>query len=108
MSQSKRLKSSLFTINRPEWQANLPRGLRIAAEWQFGTLILAAILSAIRTGNVLLIPVAVLGSFVLFLLTSGYNENRRINNPLLWWAFVILVSSIGAFGSVILIVDPPE
>jgi hypothetical protein len=106
MTQSKR--SSLFTINRPEWQSNLPRGLRIAAEWQFGTVILAAILSAIRSGELLIVPAAVFGSFVLFLLTSGYFENRRINNPVLWWTFVIFVSAIGAFAIVILIFDPPE
>jgi hypothetical protein len=96
----------LFTINRPEWQANLPRGLRIAAEWQFGTIVLSSIIGSIR-GDLVGLPVGLFISFILFLFLSGWAESRRINSPGLWWAVVITLSLLGALAVVgVVTVDP--
>jgi hypothetical protein len=76
MNSGVRRRSAFFTINRPEWQANLPRALRIAAEWLFGTLIIGGVQYAIRTGELVGIPMGVFISFVIFLFTSGWNESR--------------------------------
>ncbi len=101
-----RHRSALLTINRPAWQASLPRGLRIAAEWQFGTVILSAIIGAFR-GDLVGLPVGLLVSFVFFLFLSGWAESRRINSPGLWWAVVIVLSLLGAGGVVgVVLVDP--
>jgi hypothetical protein len=106
MSQLRRPGTSLFTINRPEWQANLPRGLRIAAEWQFGTIVLSSIIGSIR-GDLVGLPVGLFISFILFLFLSGWAESRRINSPGLWWAVVITLSLLGALAVVgVVTVDP--
>lgn len=108
LSSQARPRSTFFTINRPEWQRSLPRGRRIAAEWLFGTVIIGGIQYAIRTGDLVAIPTSFFVSFVLFLFMSGWNESKRINNPILWWAFVLFMSGIGAFALILSIVDPPE
>jgi hypothetical protein len=102
------IKDTFFTLHRPPWQERLPRGLRLAAEWQFGTLILGSILGTLRGGELygLLLGPAVSG--ILFLLLAGWREDRRINNPIVWWAIVILLSGIGAAGILSLIFDPPD
>ncbi len=101
-------RSAFLTINRPEWQANLPRGLRIAAEWQFGTFILASILAATRTGEFVGIPVSLAFSFIMFLILSGWAQNKRVNSPIVWWTIAIGFGLLGALGIVVLIVDPPD
>lgn len=106
MSQTKRPRPSFFTINRPPWQEALPRGLRMAAEWQFGTIILFSTIAAIR-GDLTALPVGGGVSLLFFLLLSGWAEGKRINSKVAWWAVVIGISLLGAFVSVILIVDPP-
>lgn len=108
MSQLRSSRAGFFTINRPEWQANLPRGLRTAAEWQFGTVILASVIGGLR-GDLVGLPVGLLVSFILFLFLSGWVESRRINSPGLWWIVVITLSLIGALGLIgALFVDPTK
>lgn len=100
-------RSGFFTINRPEWQARLPRGLRTAAEWQFGTWIVFAVLATIQ-GELIALPMSLAFSFFLFLLLSGWSEGKRFNSPVTWWVAVVGFSLLAAFGAVILLVDPPE
>jgi hypothetical protein len=102
-----RRRAPFWTINRPAWQAGLPPTLRIAAEWQFGTWILLAIVGAVR-GELLALPAGLGFSFFLFLFLSGWSESRRINTPVLWWAFVLGMSLLPAFSVALLFLDTPE
>jgi hypothetical protein len=108
MSQPRRVRSRLLTINRPAWQANLPRGLRIAAEWQFGTLIVASLLGAVRTGDYATTPIGIFTSIIFFLILSGWAENKRINNKVAWWALSIGLGLGGALAIAVLVFDPPQ
>jgi len=106
MSQLRRSGTGPFRGDRPEWQENLPRGLRLAAEWQFGTVILASLIGAIR-GDLVGLPVGLFASFMVFLFLSARAGSRRIDTPGLWWALVIVLSTLGAIGVIgVLLVDP--
>lgn len=108
MSQARRPRSRVFTINRPEWQTNLPRALRIAGEWQFGTMILVGIVVAIRMGNIVAIGGGFVPQFLMFLILSGWAENKRINSRVAWWALSIGIGLMGAVVLLGVIFDPPE
>ncbi len=106
MSQSRQTR--IFGPHRPEWQERLPKGLRIAAEWQFGTLVLAGIVSMVTTGNLLAVPVAFGISAMGWMFLTGFREDRRLESPVTWWAAVIFFSAIGLLVAVGLSVDPPD
>jgi Na+-driven multidrug efflux pump len=103
-----RRRSTFFTLHRPDWQANLPRGLRIAAEWQFGTLVLAALVGAFRDGEIMFIPMALALQGFWFLFLTGFREDRRINSPVAWWALVVFLTCFGLLLTGVMIFDPPE
>ena len=107
MSQTRRFISDFFTINRPAWQREIPRRLRVAAEWQFGTVPLMAAISLFRGDFVGALVMASI-SAILFIFTSGWSPGRRINSPLLWWVFVLATSTVAAFTLVYVLIDPPE
>ncbi|MGH9042029.1 MAG: hypothetical protein ACRDZ3_17555 [Acidimicrobiia bacterium] len=108
MSRSRPRRPRFFSLNRPEWQETLPRPLRIAAELQFGTLVLAAVVGAILDGNIIGIPMALGFTGFMFLFLTGFREDRRINSPAAWWAVVILIAGLGLFLTAVMIFDPPE
>jgi hypothetical protein len=87
-------RSFWLTFHRPPWQEQLPRHLRFAAEWQFGTLPLAALVMLFR-GVFAATAALVIASVFCFTYLAAWREDRRINSPYLWWSFVILVTALG-------------
>ncbi|MGH8906308.1 MAG: hypothetical protein ACRD0K_07300 [Egibacteraceae bacterium] len=100
-----RPRSSWFTFHRPPWQQRLPKRLRLAAEWQFGTLALIASMALLR-GEFAAAGFFCLMSLFFFTFFAGWVESRRINNPYAWWAAVIFISAGGGLG-VLFSIFPP-
>jgi hypothetical protein len=86
---------SWLTFHRPPWQERLPPRLRLAAETQLGTWILAALIMLLR-GEVVGAVVLLMPSFLFFTLLTGWREDRRITSPPLWWACVAVATALGA------------
>lgn len=97
-----------FGPHRPEWQEGLPKGLRTAAEWLFGSLVLAGIASAARTGNFAAVPVAFGVSAVAWMFLTGFREDQRLESPRTWWTTVVLLSAVGFLVAGSLVFAPPD
>jgi len=108
MSRSKDALNEFLRINRPPWQERIPTRLRIAAEWFFGVFPLTSLVLLFRAeliGAAVGMGVAV----ALFLFTAGWSPGRRINNPTLWWIWVISMTLLGFVAMIIgTFVEPPE
>lgn len=103
MGEARRPPSGFFTLSRPEWQQRLPRKLRIAAEWQFGTWFATSFLLLLR-GELMGAAIGVGFSAMVFLmLTGGLQPSWRLETPLGWWAVVVLFTMMGALGVVVLL-----
>lgn len=100
--------SRTFGPHRPAWQEQLPKGLRTAAEWLFGSLVLAGIVSAVRTGNLAAIPVTIGVSVLVWMFLTGFREDRRLESPITWWAAVVVLSAVGFLVAAAMIFDPPK
>jgi len=103
---AKRFMAEFFRFHQPQWQRAMPRRLRLAAQWQFGTIPLAAIVLLASGAFGLAAMLAVFSGF-LFLFTGGWSAGERIKSPIGWWATVILFSAMGAVSVVALAVSPP-
>jgi hypothetical protein len=87
--------SSFLTFHRPAWQEQLPKGLRLAAEWQFGTLLLVALVQLLKdefAGAFFFVMMSVF--FFTFL--AAWREDRHIKSPYVWWLVVGLLSAMSA------------
>lgn len=96
---TKRFMSEFFRFHQPQWQRDLPRRLRLAAQWQFGTIPLAAIV-LLAVGQFGLAAILAGFSGFLFLFTGGWSAGERLKSPIAWWGTVILFSGMGALGLV--------
>ena len=95
-SFAERFKSEFFKFHQPEWQRRMPRRLRLAAQWQFGTFPLTALVMLV-TGNFAFSALSAGFSGFLFLFTGGWSLNERFKHPVPWWGFVMVVSATGFF-----------
>lgn len=82
------------------WDNPLPRALRVAAEWNFGTWILVAILGVLREG---LWP----GSFMFVpaVLATVVTHTRGATSPAFWWFSVVGFTLFGAFLCFVVLVE---
>ena len=99
MTGPRRSRSLRPTIHRPPWQERLPRHLRLAAEWQFGTPALLALVQILKGEFAGAFFFLMMTTFCFFFL-AGWYEERRINSPYAWWGFVDLLAAGGAVATV--------
>ena len=97
----------VFEPHRPAWQERLPKGLRTAAEWQFGMHVLASLVSVMRGGELFALPLGLALTAVGWMVLTGVREDRRIESPTVWWSVVVLMSGVGAAAVATLAFDPP-
>jgi len=102
------IKDTFFTLHRPAWQERLPRGLRLAAEWQFGMWILLPIVATFMGGDLLGAVLGIALSGFFFLMLTGWREDQTISNPVGWWSLVLALSALGASGVIFLLVTQPD
>ncbi len=92
-------RSPFLTFHRPPWQERLPKGLRFAAEWQFGMLLVLAVVQLLK-GEFAAAFFFVVMSVFFFTFLAGWIENRRINSPFIWWSVVTVLSALTALAVV--------
>lgn len=95
MSGSRRQKFEDSLDFRGRWRNPLPPSLRIAAELQFGTVILFAILIGVKEG-----PAFGLGGILMAVMAWLHTHFRAADSPANWWISVVLFTVAGAFFSV--------